>query len=143
MNKKGVALKSAFFAIIVVGVIITAVGTMIGEFGTKYNSGLNYDLTEYDNSVSLSSEAQTQQNQITPQDINPGDGNFEAKTFMGGYGIMGRIFLPFKSVFNMLESVEKRFGLPSYVMEAVITMITFALIFSVIAIIFRLGRSAA
>lgn len=143
MNKKGVQLKSAFFAVVAVSMIIIAAGVIIGEWDTQYNSGLNYDLSEYDELDSFSQEAETQKGQITPQDADPGSGDFEGRIFRGGYGILGRIFLPFQSVFNMLESVEERFGMPNYVMEGVLTLVFFSLIFSLVAIIFRLGRTSA
>lgn len=142
LDKKGLQLKNAFFAVVVVSMVIIAVGVIVGEWDTKYQSGLNYDLSEYDKLSEFSEEAQTQKGQITPQDADPGTGDLEGKTFRGGYGILGRVFLPFQSVFNMLESIESRFGLPSYIMEGVLTIMFFAFIFSLIAIIFRLGRPA-
>ena len=143
MDKRGVQLKSSFFAVIVVSMVIIAVGIIIGEWDTKYQSGLNYDLSEYEDLSTFSGEAQTQKGQITPQDADPGTGDFEGQTFRGAYGILGRIFLPFNSIFNMLESIETRFGLPSYVMEGVLTLMFFSLIFGLVAIIFRLGRTTA
>lgn len=135
--------KKAFYAIAIMSMIIIAVGVIVGEWGTHYNSGINYDLSEYDVSSDLSNEAQTQKEQITPQDAETGSGDFEGRMFRGGYGIIGRIFLPFTSVFNMLESIEKRFGLPSYVTETILTMMFFALVTAIIAVIFRLNRSNA
>jgi len=141
LNKKGVGLRNAFFAIIIASVAIIAIGAIIGEWGTKYDSGINYDLSEYDKLDEMSKESQLQKDKITPQDANPGSDNFESTTFRGGYGILGRIFSPFTSVFNMLESLELKFGLPPYIVEAVLTLMFFALIFAIIGIIFRLGKT--
>lgn len=143
MNKKGFEFKSAFYAIIIMSMVLIAVGVIVGNWGEQYNSGINYDLEEYNQLDSISSEAQYQEGQITPQDSDIGTGDFEGRIFRGGYGILGNIFSPFRSIFNMLESIETKFGLPSYVMEGVITMMFFALITAIIAVIFRLNRSNA
>ena len=142
-NKKGLVLKNAFFAVIIMSVFIIAIGTIIGTWSEQYDSGLTYDLSEYQDLDSFSDEAQVQQGKITPEDVDPGTGDFEGKLFRGGYGILGRVFLPFTSIWNMMESVETRFSLPSYLSEAILTMAFFALIFSIVAIIFRLSRSTA
>lgn len=140
MDKKGLLLKNAFFAVIVASMVIIGTGVIVGEWGERYNSGINYDLSEYEDLDTFSGEAQTQKSGITPQDVDPGTGDFEGKIFRGGYGILGRIFLPFRSVWNMFESVENRFGLPGWVGEGMLTMMFFALIFALIAVIFRLPR---
>jgi len=142
-NKKGLILKNAFFAVIIVSVFILAAGQIVGTWSKQYNSGLTYDLNEYQDLGSFSKEAQVQQGKITPEDVDPGTGDFEGKLLRGTYGILGRIFLPFTSIWNMMEAVEARFSLPSYLSEAILSMAFFALIFSVVAIIFRLSRSTA
>lgn len=143
MNKKGLQLKSAMFSVIAASIVIIAVGVIIGEWGLEYDSGLNYDLSEYESLKEFSEEARSQKSQITPQDPDPGSGDFEGKLFRGGYGIIGRIFLSFRSIFNMLESVETRFGLPSYLTEGLLSLIFFSFIFTIIAIIFRLPQRSA
>ena len=143
LNKKGLEMKSSFYAVIVVSMVIIAVGVIVGGWSDKYGSGLNYDLGEYEDLETFSDEAQTQKQSVTPQDPDPGSSDFEGKLFRGGYGILGRIFQPFRSIFNMLESVETRFGLPSYVVEGTLSLIFFSFITMIIAIIFRLSRSNA
>jgi hypothetical protein len=144
INKKGLQLKNAFFAVIAFSMIILAAGTLVGEWGNKYDSGLNYDLSEdYSDIDTFSNEANEQRDRISPQDPDPGTGDLEGKIFRGGYGILGRMFTPFRSVFNMLESLENRFGLPRYIGESIQAMIYFALITTIIAILFRLGRPSA
>lgn len=142
MNKKGLQLKNTFFAIIVVSMVIIAVGVVVGDWASVYHSGLSYDLGEYEDLNGVSAEANSQQSRITPDDPDPGAGSdFEGKMLRGGYGVIGRIFSPFTSVWNMFESVEKRFGLPSYVAEGVIALMTFALITTIIALLLRQLRS--
>jgi len=143
MNKKGASLKNIFFAVIVVSMVVLAVGTIVGEWSLKYGSGLTYDLDEYSDLDTFSSEAQTQKGGITPADVDPGTGDFEGKILRGGYGILGRVFLPFTSVWNMMESIENRFGLPSYVGEGILTLMVFSIVATVVAILFRLSRVSA
>ena len=130
-NKKGLVLKNLFFAVIVVSVFIIATGEIIGTWSVQYDSGLTYDLREYDTLDSFNDEAQIQKEKITPEDTDPGTGDFEGTLFRGGYGILGRVFLPFTGIWNMMESVETRFSLPWYVSESILTMAFFALIFSI------------
>lgn len=143
MNNKGASLKNLFFSVIIVSMVVLAIGTIVGEWSIKYNSGLTYDLGEYSDLDTFSSEAQTQKRGVTPADVDPGTGDFEGELLGGGYGILGRIFLPFTSVWNMMESVENRFGLPSYVGEGVLTLMVFSIIATLVAILFRLARTSA
>ena len=146
MNKKGLQLKNAFFAVIAVSMFIIAVGVVVGEWGKQdiYNSEITYDLSEdYNKLDTMADEANVQKGKVTPQDPDPGTGDFEGKMFSGGYGILGRMFTPFNAVRNMFNSVEQKFDLPDYVGEGVMALMVFALIFSIIAIIFRLGRTSA
>jgi hypothetical protein len=142
MNKRGLQIKTSLFAIVSFSIIIIAIGVIGSEWSNNYGSGLNYDLSEYQALNELSEESQLQRGKITPNDPEPGSGDFEGKIFRGGYGILGSIFQPFNSVFNMLESIEDRFGLPSYIVEGILTMIFFGIIFALISVIFRLSRSA-
>lgn len=138
MNKKGLKLKKAFFAAIVFGMVIIAVGTIIGEWNIPYNSGISYDLEEYSDLDTFSEEANLQKERITPQSPETGSGDFEGQLFRGGYGLLGRIFLPFRTTFNMFESIENRFGLPSWIGEGALTLIFFAFITALVVILFRL-----
>lgn len=141
MNKKGLTFKNALFAMVVAGMMITAIGVSIGEWGIKYNSGITYDLQEYSAQDNLASTADSQKNQITPQDPDPGSGaDFESKLFRGGYGILGSIFTPFNPFFNMLSSLEVRFGIPKYILQGITALIFFAFITAIIAVLFRLLR---
>lgn len=143
LDKRGMQFKNAFFAITVASMAVIAVSVILDNMSSHYNSGIPNDLQGYNNLNSISGEAQNQQNRISPQDADPGSGtDFESKLFRGGYGILGRIFSPFQLVFNMISSIETRFGIPSYVGIGVITIMFFAIITSIIAVIFRLLRSS-
>lgn len=142
-NKKGLQFKNAFFAVVAVSMVIIATGIIVGEWDAKYDSGLNYDLAEFEDLDTFSTEAESQKDRITAKDAEPGAGDLEGKLFSGGYGVMSKIFLPFRSIFNMLESLERRFGLPSFVTEGILTLMFFAIITATIAVIFRLARTNA
>jgi len=141
VNKKGVQIKAALFALVVVSLSIITIGVVGQGWSNNYGSGLTYDLQEYENLDSLSSEVTTQKGKITPTDPDPSSGDFEGKIFRGGYGILGSIFSPFFAFFNMLESIEDRFGLPSYITIGILTLMFISIIFAIIAVIFRLSRS--
>jgi len=145
MNKKGLELKGAFYAVIVIGLVITAVGVVVNDWNIKYNAGLTYDLQEYDKSGQISDEAGVQQGKLTPDDPDPGTDS-EASTFRGVYGIISNIYSPFRTVFGdggMLDSATERFGLPDYFRQALVTMMIIAFTTAIIAIIFRLSRRNA
>ena len=142
MNKKGLQLKSAFFAIIVLSLMIIAVGEIIGSWGDQYDSGITYDLEEDFNKLDeVSGEATSAKDTFSSDDPDAGSGDFESKTFRAGYGFLGRIFKPFVVVFNMLDSVNERFGLPNYVIQAIISMMIFAIVMTIIAIVFRRDKT--
>ena len=145
MNKKGLRLKNAFFAIVAVSMVIAAVGIIVGEWNVAYDTDLANDLGEFNTLQNISAEANRQQGRISPNDPDPGT-NFEANTFRGVYGIISDIYRPFRIVFGdsgLLDSVTERFGLPDYVRQGLVTMFIFAFTFSIVAIVFRLGRTAA
>lgn len=140
-NKRGQTIKMAMFAVVVTSMVVIAIGIIGQGWSDNYNSGVTYDLQEYEDLDSLSEEAQEQRGKITPTDPDPGSGDFEGKIFRGGYGILGSIFQPFTATFNMLESIEDRFSLPSYLIEGILTLMFFSLIVAIISVIFRLARS--
>ena len=128
MNKKGLELKNMLFSVIVISMVVIAVGVVVGEWSSNYNSGLTYDLEEYESLDEFSNQAQDQRGKITPTDPDPGTGDFEGKLFRGGYGIIGGIFAPFNVVFSMFESLENRFGIPSYVGKGILALMFFSII---------------
>lgn len=145
MNKRGVQLKSAFFAIIVFGLAITAVGIIIDGWSDYYGSGINYDLQGYDKTSSISSTVNEQEQQLSPQSPEI-DSNYETNTFRSVYGIVTNILNPFRVVFGnggMIDNVTERFGIPDYIRIALVTMMISAFLFTLVAIIFRLLRESA
>jgi len=144
-DKRGLEFKSAFFAVIAFSMIIIAVGIWVNEWNTSYDSGLIYDLEDFDRLDSVSGEAETQQSGITVKSSVTGE-EFEGTSIRGVFGVLNNIYAPFRIVFGnngMLDSVTERFGLPDYVRQGVVTMMIIAITFSLVAIFFRLSRRSA
>jgi hypothetical protein len=140
-------LKAFFFAIIIFGMVVVAASISVDQWGATevYDSGVTSDLQEYHNTEEVSAYAEEFEGQISTQDPDPGT-DYEAQTFRGAYGIMGEVFRPFRLVFGrtgMVGSIADRFGIPHYITLAIISMMVFALITTLIAIIFRLSRTNA
>jgi len=145
MNKKAFEFKSAFFAIIALGLVITAVGIIVSGWNDTYNSGLSYDLDEFNQLSSVSSEAQSQQQGVVIKSTNTGE-TFEGTSIRGVFGILNNIYAPFKIVFGdngMLDSITERFGIPDYIRQGLVTMMIIAITFTLVAILFRLSRDSA
>lgn len=143
MNKRGVDLKHAFFSVIVVSAVIISFTIWLGGWEVKYGTDIDADLDEFDRLESVSGDIQSQTGRLSADDPDPGQ-DAEASTFRGVYGILTNIFEPFNVVFGedgMLQSVQDRYGLPSYLREMVVAMMLVAITFTLIAIIFRLGKS--
>jgi len=144
-NKKGLEFKSAFFAIIVIGIVITAASVTLVEWNTEYQSGITPDLSDYNQGDEIGAQGDIYEGRITPSGDNPDD-NFEAETFRGGYGIITNLFTPLKLVYGeggMLDSIGDRFGIPGYIISGIAAMMSIAIIFSIVAIVFRLSRRSA
>ena len=143
MNKRGVDLKSAFFAVIVVSAVIISFTVWIGSWELNYGANIDADLSDFDRLDSVSGNIQSQTGRLSADDPDPGQ-DAEASTFRGVYGILTNIFQPFSVVFGqegMLQSVQDRYGLPSYLRQMIVGMMLVAITFTLIAIIFRLGKS--
>ncbi len=137
--------KKLMFAIIAVSMMVIAVGVIVDSWGDYYGSGVTSDLEELNVLDEISSTAESQKGTISPQS-GEASSDFETGMFRGGYGIITSIFSPLRVVFGedgMIDQVVERFGLPDYVYNGWVAFFIFAIIFTIIAIIFRLGRTAA
>lgn len=136
--------KSTLFAIIIVGLIVTAAGVIISEWNSEYSSGISSDL-DYLNKISEASDtAEEQKGKINPQS-GEASSDFETETFRGAYGIITSIFTPLRIIFGsegMIDSVVTKFGIPTYIWQSIVAMILFAITFTLISIIFRRGRES-
>ena len=142
MNKKGLVFKNALFALVAMSMLILAAGYWIDDWNSKYNSGLTYDLGEYNKLDTLSDYASSSQGNISVKSSfdTTGSGDFEGTSLRGAFGIINRIFLPFNVVFGdggLIDSIEDRFGIPDYITIGIASMMIMAIVFAIIALFFR------
>lgn len=144
MNKKGLEFRGAIFSIILFSTIIIAFGVIVTDSSTKYPTGETYDLGELNKLDQVSSDANVQKGRISANDPDPGT-DAEANTFRGVYGVLTNIYSSLSLVFGeggMLGNLADRFGVPTYVIQMLITLMIVGITFALIAVIFRLGRAA-
>jgi len=138
-DKRGLEFRLAFYATILVSIVIVAVGVHVGEWEDAYDSGLSYDLTEYDNLDSLSTEAESQKDSIAVKSSNTGE-DFEGTSIRGVFGLLNNIYQPFRVVFGnngMIDKLTERWGIPDYIRQAVVTVMVMAITFGLLAIFYR------
>jgi len=143
-NKKGLVFKNAFVAIIIVSLVVIAVGIWVNDWNTQYSSGLTYDLQDFDELDSMSSQATSQKGNLSVKssfDAGTGATNFEGTSLRGVFSVLNNIFTPFKVVFGsggMLDAISERWGLPDYIRQGIIAIILFTIIYALVAILFRI-----
>lgn len=138
-DKRGVEFKSSIFAIIVVGLIVTAVGVIINDWGIEYGSGVTSDLGSYNKVGDVSSYVEGSQSRVNPQSSETSS-DAETTTYRGVWSIIVGIWTPFRLSFNMIDSVFETYNIPGYIKLGIITMIIFAVLTTIVAIIFRFIR---
>lgn len=146
-NKKGLQFKSALFALVAISLAITAVGVWVNQWNQDYGSGLTYDLGGYSSLDELSSYASSSKGTISVKTSfdTTGSGDFEGTSLRGAFGIINNIFLPFEVVFGdggLIDSIEDRWGIPNYITIGIVTFMTIAILFSIIALFFRKSTPA-
>lgn len=147
-NKRGVQFKAALFALVAVSMAIYAVGVWIGDWNTQYDSGLTYDLGEYQKLDELSSYASSSKGNISVRSSfdTTGSGDFEGTSLRGAFGIINNIFTPFNIVLGsggLIDSIEDRFGIPNYITIGIVTLMVLSIIFALVALFFRKPTSSA
>jgi len=142
-NKKAFELSSAFFALVVVSMIVVALGVWTNEWNTDYSSGLVYDLEgDFDKSSRLSGEAGGQKGNLTVRSSTQGT-DFEGTSIKGIFGVLNNIYSPFRIVFGdngMLDSLTDRFGIPNYIRQGFVTIMIMAITYTLIMLLFRLSK---
>jgi hypothetical protein len=144
-DKRGLEIKSAFFAVVIVSIAVIAVGILLDEWGGIYNPPFNQDLQEYDRLDEMSAEASQQQGNISVKSATQGE-EFEGTSIRAVFGILNNIYAPFKIVFGnngMIDSITERFGLPDWVRQGIVTLMVIAITMALVAIFFRLPRRSA
>lgn len=134
--------KSTFIAILIFSMIMIAASLIVSEWADVYSSGITPDLQEFDKSSTVIGQAETQKGKINPQS-GEASSDFETETFRGGYGILTNIFSPLRTIYGeggMIDAIGTRFGLPTWLIQIVSAAIIIAIIFTLLAIIFRQAR---
>ena len=144
MNKKGFEFKSFFFAIIALGMLIVATGVHLASWNTAYDANLTVNLDEFNRMNSITSQVESQQGSLSIDDTDP-TSDAEANTYKGAFAVVSGLPSSVKLVYSMIFSATERIGLSesasNYVAQGIVTMIALAVIFAIIAIIFRVPRS--
>ena len=143
MNKKGLRFKNGMFAIVAISLLVIAFTVIIETQSNKYGTGIISPLGSYNKLNETSVTARGYETSLTPEDVEAGE-DPEASTFRGVYGIITGMFNAFDSVTDkddgMIANVIVQLGLPSWVHNGAITLIYIAIAFSLVEVIFRLGR---
>ena len=138
-------LKSIFFAVAIISLMVLAVGNIISSWDDEYDSGIVSDLGGDFNKVeSIGTAAGVQRGSINP-DSGEASSDYEAETYKGGYGIITSIYTPLRVVFGtggMFQAIGHRFGLPTWLISALVSMFIISITFAIVAIIFRAGKEA-
>jgi hypothetical protein len=141
-DKRGLQFKAALFALITVSMVLYGIGVWVGSWNTQYNSGLTYDLGDYEKLDELSSYASSSKGNVSVRSSfdTTGSGDFEGTSLRGAFGVINNIFTPFNVLLGeggLIDSIEDRFGIPNYITIGFISLMTIAIIFSLIALFFR------
>ena len=144
-NKRGMGLKEALFSVVIFGFLIYGFVNITQNFDTIYNSDSNLSSSDYDTLAGIENKTSTWRTQITPQDVGSGD-NAETATFRGSYGVLASIPTTFDAVVGqkgIINILSDTYFIDSKIENTLIVLFSIALIFALIAIIFRLGRTSA
>jgi len=144
-DRRGLEFKSSLFAIVAVSMLVIAFGVIISTQADFYSTDAVSEVGGYDKLTEISGEVGSYEDDLTPEDPEAGDDS-EATTFRGVYGIITGIFGTFDIVLGsggMIDSLRVQFGLSEYIVQGLFAIITIAIAFSLVAIIFRLSRRSA
>lgn len=131
--------KKMIFAIIIFSMIVTASGVIVTQWALYYHSGIASDLGLYNKQQQMADLAQSQKGKINPQS-GEASTDYEQVTYKGGWGIISSIHTSFDPVIGdngLINQLSQRFGIPNYIQMGIVSMIVIAIIFAIIALIFR------
>ena len=146
INKKGLIFKNALFALIIISMVIVGIGIWVNEWSDKYDSGIDYDLGNYNQLDTLSSYATSTQGNLSTKSSfdTTSAGDFEGTSIRGAFSVINDIFTPFNVLFGeggMISSIQDRWNLPNYIVIGIISMMILAIVFALIALFFRKADS--
>ena len=145
-SKKGLIFKNALFALIIISMVIYGIGIWVGDWSEKYDSGITYDLGNYNQLDTLSSYATSTQSELATKSSfdTTSAGDFEGTSIRGAFSVVNNIFTPFNVLFGeggMISSIQDRWNLPNYIVIGIISMMILAIVFALIALFFRRADS--
>lgn len=140
-NKKGLQLKSAFYSVVAISMLIIAIGVIINDWNSIYDSGLTYDLgSDYDKLDSISGDASSHKGNLSVKSSSTTESeDFEGTSIRAAFGVLNTIYTPFQVIFGnngMLDAITERFGLPDYIRQGFVTIMVVAITFALITIFF-------
>lgn len=138
-DKRGLEFKSSIFAIVIISMCTIAIGVWIDDWNTNYDSGLTYDLNDYDKLDEMSDYASSSKGNISVRSSFD-EGSFEGTSLRGAFSIINNIFTPFEVVLGsggLVDSIQDRWGIPNYIIIGVVTMMVISILFALIALLFR------
>lgn len=142
LNKRGFGITSTFYAIIVAGVFLVALGYIFASGNAFYGSNVPYDLDAFNRNNNVSQTIQDYESRLSPDNANPGT-DFEATTFTGAFGIISTLFAAFGVAFGsngMINMAAQYFNAPPFITQAILAMALVGVVMGIVAIVFRLGR---
>jgi len=122
--------------------IIVSAGIIVNQQGAAYSSETISDLDEFNKMNDVSREAQVQQGSINPQS-GEASSDAETETYRGAYGIVTNIWGVLRGVYGsegIIQNAGKRWGIPDYVLNGLVTMFSIAIALGIVAIVFRTGK---
>lgn len=138
-NKKALSFKLFFFAMVAMGILVSALSTWVVEWNTDYSSGITYDLDEFNKLDDVQGEVTDMKDGVTVKSPSLGE-EFESTSIRGVYGILNNIFNPFRLAYSLIDSVAERWGLPTYLVQGMVLLIIVSIIMALVAIFFRLNK---
>lgn len=139
LNKKGLQFRNAFFAIIILGMVVVATGITISDWSSYYNSNITWNLGSFDKSDTVYQTTGIYLNSTNPKSPDIGS-DYQSNIYQAAYGIITNLISPFAMVFGengMLYSIATLFNIPNYIIIAIVSMMLLALVFAFISIIFK------
>jgi hypothetical protein len=142
MNKKGLEFKLAFLALIVVGMCVVAIGDWIIKWEQDYDSDITYDLDSFNKIDAVSGDTRSMEEKIAIKTADTST-DFEGTSIRGVWGILNNIKNSFRMVFGengMIDAISERFSVPAYIGYGLVAAMSIVIVFTLVAIFFRLSR---
>jgi len=144
-TKKSIEFKSTMFALIAVSMVVISIATVLDQWEDDYGTVVGLDIGDLNKMDEIESYSVSQVEGITVKSSVSGE-DFQGTVLRGVFGVLNTIFLPFNMVFGeegMIQSVSDRYGLPIYIEVGMYLFIIFGILWTLVAIFFKIGRKSA